>query len=81
MQRVDLLYAQANLEEILAGVESGREVVITRSGQDFAHLTRETASKKKKRIPLKELAEFRATMPRLRTSSAKLLRQLRDEGY
>ncbi len=33
-----------------------------------------------KPLPLRELAEFRATMPRLKCSSAEMLCELRDEG-
>ena len=35
----------------------------------------------RKPLPLKELAAFRAAMPRLRQPAAELLRELRDEGY
>ena len=33
-----------------------------------------------KPLPLRKLAEFRASMPRLKRSSAEVLRELRDEG-
>ncbi|MCY3827755.1 MAG: hypothetical protein OXF89_01325 [Rhodospirillaceae bacterium] len=35
----------------------------------------------RKPLPLKELADFRATMPRLRRPAAELLREVRDEVY
>ena len=34
----------------------------------------------RKPLPLKELAGFRAAMPRLRRPAAELLREVRDEG-
>lgn len=40
----------------------------------------EAVAPPKKPLPLRELAEFRASMPRLKRSSAEVLRELRDEG-
>jgi prevent-host-death family protein len=78
MVTVNLAQAKAHLSELLDRVEAGEEVVITRRGQAVGHIM--PATRPKKRLPLKELAEFRATMPRLRRPSAELLREARDEG-
>ena len=78
MLRVNLAEAKARLSELLDRVEAGEEVVITRRGREVARIR--GVAIKKKPVPVDELEAFRATMPRMRTSSAKLIRQLRDEG-
>ena len=77
MVTVNLAQAKARLSELLDKVEAGQEVVITRRGKAVAHLS--AAVRPKKPLPLRELAEFRATMPRLRRPAAELLREARDE--
>ena len=77
MVTVTLVEAKAHLSELLDKVEGGQEVVITRHGKPVAHLS-SVAQRKK---PLRSLAAFRATMPRLRKSSMTLIREMRDEGY
>lgn len=78
MLRVNLAEAKARLSELLDKVEAGEEVIITRRGREVARIG--GIPQKKEPIPFDELAKFRAKMPRLRTSSAKLIRQMRDEG-
>ncbi len=78
MLRVNLAEAKARLSELLDKVETGEEVIITRRGREIARIR--GVAVQKKPVPVDELEAFRATMPRMRTSSAKLLRQLRDEG-
>lgn len=78
MVTVSLAQAKAHLSELLDRVEAGEEVVITRRGRPAAHIL--PAIRPKKPLRLKALAEFRATMPRLRRPSAELLRDARDEG-
>ena len=79
MVTVSLAQAKARLSELLDKVEAGQEVVITRRGKAVAQLA--AATDPKKPLPLRELARFRATMPRLRRPSAELLREVRDEGF
>jgi len=52
-------------------------VIITRHGKPVARLAPIEQPKK----PVRSLAAFRATVPRWGTSSAKLLRQMRDEQH
>ena len=78
MVTVNLAHAKAHLSELLDRVEAGEEVVITRRGRAVAHIS--PAARPRKPLRLRELAEFRATMPRLRRPSADLLREARDEG-
>ena len=81
VHRVSLTYAKAHLSELLSEAESGNDVVITRHGQDIARLSKVAQPAPKEPIPLAELAEFRAKMPKLRMPSSKLIREMRDEGY
>ena len=77
MVTVNLAQAKARLSELPDKVEAGQEVVITRRWQGRgAPLCR---CPPKKPLPLRELAGFRATMPRLRRTAAELLREARDE--
>ena len=78
MVTVSLAQAKARLSELLDRVEAGQEVVITRRGKAVAHLS--AAAGPRKPLPLRELAGFRATMPRLRRPAAELLREVRDAG-
>jgi prevent-host-death family protein len=75
---VNLAQAKAHLSELLDKVEAGEEVVVTRHGRAVARIL--SAARPKRPLPLEDLAAFRATMPRLRRSSADLLRETRDEG-
>lgn len=77
MLTVNLAQAKARLSELLDEVEAGQEVVITRRGKAVAHLA--AAVRPKTALPLRDLSEFRAAMPRLRRPAAELLREVRDE--
>ena len=77
MITVNLAQAKARLSELLDQVEAGREVLITRRGKAVARLS--PAVRPKKPLPLRELAGFRASMPRLRRPAAELLREARHE--
>ena len=79
MVTVNLTQAKARLSELLDKVEAGQDVVITRHGKAVAHMS--AAAGPRKPIPLQELAEFRAAMPRLRRPAGELLRDLRDAEY
>lgn len=76
-QSVTVAEAKARLTEILYRVEAGEEIMITRRGKPVARI----AAVRKKLKPLEPLASFRATMPRSKISSVKLIRQMRDEDY
>lgn len=78
MVTVSLVQAKAHLSELLDKVEAGEEVVVTRHGRAVARIL--SVLHPKQRLPLDDLAAFRATMPRLRRRSADLLREMRDEG-
>jgi prevent-host-death family protein len=77
MVTVSLVDAKAHLSELIDKVEAGEQVVITRHGRPVANVSPVLQPKK----PVRSLAKFRATMPRLRKSSAALIREMRDEGY
>ena len=77
MVTVNLARAKARLSELLDQLEAGEEVLVTRRGRAVAHLS--PAVRPKKPLPLRELAEFRAAMPRLRRPAADLMREARDD--
>lgn len=77
MVTVDVVHAKERLSELLDRVEGGEEVLITRYGRAVAYMS--PVARLKTPLPLEELAEFRATMPRLQRPSAELLREDRDE--
>jgi prevent-host-death family protein len=77
MGAVNLAEAKAHLSKLVSKAESGEETVIMRRGQPVARLVSVAAPK----IALQSLSKFRAALPKARKSSAKLIRELRDEGY
>ena len=77
MTAVNLADAKSRLSELVSRAESGEVTVITRRGRPVAKLVPIASPKK----AFRSLAEFRATLPKARKSSAQLVRQLRDEGY
>ena len=79
MVTVNLTHAKAHLSELLDKVETGEEIVITRRGRAVAYISPTTTPKKP--LPLRDLAEFRATMPSLRRPSVELLSEARDERF
>ena len=78
MDRINLTRARARLSELLDRVEAGQEIVITRRGKAVARLS--PATRRRKPLPLGELAGFRASMPGLRRPASELPREVRDEG-
>lgn len=78
MSTVNLAVAKAQLSELINKVEAGEEVVITRHGRPVARVV--PATPLKQPVPLERLAELRKSLPPWEgKSSAKLLRELRDE--
>lgn len=77
MDAVKLADAKARLSELVSKAESGQETVITRRGRPVARLMPIASPKK----AFSSRAEFRATLPKARKSSAEIIRKLRDEGY
>jgi prevent-host-death family protein len=77
MAAVNLADAKAHLSELVSKAESGVETIITRRGKPVAKLVPVAAPKK----ALRSLSDFRAGLPKARTSSVELIRQLRNEGY
>jgi antitoxin (DNA-binding transcriptional repressor) of toxin-antitoxin stability system len=72
VHEVSIAEAKARLSELLREVEAGEQVTITRRGKPIAVLNRPLE-------PLASQAEWRAKLPRLTTSSAELIRRMRDE--
>ncbi|HEY3811645.1 MAG TPA: type II toxin-antitoxin system prevent-host-death family antitoxin [Caulobacteraceae bacterium] len=76
MLTVNLTYAKAHLCELLDKVEGGEDVTITRYRTPVARISGIV----KPKMPIRSLAEFRASMPGWRAASVRLLRAARDES-
>ena len=79
MLTISLIQAKARLSELLDQFESGQERMITRHGKAVARLS--AVNGPKKRLPLEELAKFRASMPKLSRPSAELIREMCDDSH
>jgi prevent-host-death family protein len=77
MIAINLAEAKARLSDLVSKAENGQETVIMRRGAAVARLVPMAAPK----LALRSRAQFRATLPRARKSSAAVIRQLRNEGY
>ncbi|MBM3554195.1 MAG: type II toxin-antitoxin system prevent-host-death family antitoxin [Alphaproteobacteria bacterium] len=79
MDKVTVAEAKAGLSALLDRVEAGGEVLITRRGAPIARLV--GTEPRRKKLDLKRLAAFRATLRPDPTDSATRLRKMRDAGY
>jgi len=73
MTRVSVVKAKANFSRLLAEVEAGREVVITRRGAAVARISGVTQKK--------SIAAFRAGLTPAKPAASELIRRIRDERY
>ena len=77
MPGVNLAQAKAHLSELVSKAQSGEETIIMRRGAAVAKLVPFAAPKK----ALRTRAPFRAGLRKAKTTSAAVIRKLRDEGY
>jgi len=77
MTTISVAEAKAHLSDLVARAEDGEETVITRHGKPVARLV--PMHRAPEQLPA--LKAFRATLPKVRTSSVSLLRQMRDDEY
>ncbi len=71
--------ARQKLSHLLKAVEQGEEVEITRRGRVVARLTRPETADERAVTRAAARAALREKLPAARTSSAELIRELRDE--
>ncbi|MBN8474221.1 type II toxin-antitoxin system prevent-host-death family antitoxin [Sulfuritalea sp.] len=71
--------AKAHLSELLARVEGGEELVITRRGHPVAQLTPIRPAKQPP--DWQAIRAFRESMPAQETSATDLVRDMRDARY
>jgi prevent-host-death family protein len=76
---VSVAQAIARLSEILARVESGEEIVITRRGKPVARVCPQ--GRPKKALDLRATDRVRESLPGTKVPSAQLIRHLRDVGH
>jgi prevent-host-death family protein len=79
MQTVSVADAKARLSEILAKIESGAEIIITRRGHPVAKLS--SIKGPRKPIDFKALDALRARQRGRGIPSVQLIRRMRDEKY
>jgi antitoxin (DNA-binding transcriptional repressor) of toxin-antitoxin stability system len=79
MRSVNLAEAKTGLSVLLAAVEAGEEVVITRRGRSVARLIRETDGDTESGDWVARLRRFHAHQPGPAGSAVELLRELRDQ--
>lgn len=79
MQTVTVAHAKARLSKILARVEGGGEVVITRRGRPVARLS--SIQRPKKPIDFKALDLLLSRQRVSPVPSVRLIRKMRDEKY
>ena len=79
MQRVRLGHPQAHFSEILAQIESGTEIIITRRGQPVAKLSSIKAPRKPIDFKVLDLLPSRQRVSPI--PSVQLIRKMRDEKY
>jgi prevent-host-death family protein len=79
MDKISVAHTKAHLSQVLARVEAGQEVVVTRRGHPVARIT--PFDQTKRAINLEKVDAFRERMPATKVSSAEIIRRLRDERY
>lgn len=76
MKTISIADTKAHLSELLARIEGGEEIVITRRGKPIARLS----PIRQPRGPITSLAEFRRTLPHQNIPASEVLRRLREES-
>ena len=79
MDGYNIAEAKAHFSELIARVEAGETVEITKRGKPVAKLGPSEA--KKKRFDAAELKAFTDTLPFQTQSAVDLIREMRDSGY
>ena len=78
MKKVSVVQAKAHFSEILARVESGHEVLITRRGTPVAKLS--GVAQARHPLDLEAIDAFREELTPSHERSADLIRRMRDES-
>lgn len=76
MREVSVSHARRHLSALLAAVEAGETVIITRFGQPIARLEPITTGKG----PFPDRTELRSSVPPIRTSAEATVRELREDS-
>jgi prevent-host-death family protein len=77
--KVSVVEVKARFSKVLAAVESGSDVLITRRGLPVARMSAIEGTKK--RIDLSSIDAFRSALPVSKRRSAALIRKMRDARY
>ena len=79
MNKISVVRAKAHFSEILAKVESGHDLLITRRGAPVARLL--GVERAKHPLRLEAIDAFRNRLTPARERSADLIRRIRDSAY
>ena len=80
MQTVSVQQARKDISRLLDAVATGDKVVIMRRNKPAATLTA-IHSAPGKSVKFPDRTEFRRRLPKAKTSSAQLMREMREERY
>ena len=80
MQIVTVQQARKDISRLLDAVAVGERVVIMRRGKPVANLTA-VSSVPGKIVKFPNRDEFRHSLPKAKTSSTQLIREIREEKY
>lgn len=76
METISVADTKAHLSELLARIEGGEEIMITRRGKPVARL----CSVQQPRKAITSLADFRHELPRQKISASEVLLRLREDS-
>lgn len=79
MNKISVVEAKAHFSELLARVESGQDVLITRRGAPVARLS--GVERVKRPLKLDAIDAFREALAPTAERSVDLIRRLRDQAY
>lgn len=79
MQQYSVAEAKARFSEVLAQVEAGREVIITRRGAPVARIS--AVESPRRPIDFAAIDALRSRLPLHEETGAELIRRMRDEKY
>jgi antitoxin (DNA-binding transcriptional repressor) of toxin-antitoxin stability system len=79
MQSVTVQQARKDMSRLLDAVIGGDIIIITRRNKPVANLSAITSTFHGESVRFKDRTTFRTHLPRAKTSSTELIRQMRDE--
>jgi len=79
MQSVTVQQARKDMSRLLDAVIGGDDIIITRRNKPVANLSSIASSTHGELVRFEDRKTFRTNLPKAKTSSTELIRQMRDE--